>query len=447
MVKKEADGAIVDLGVAFPRYFVKHDALAAARDVDPAKFRFGLGCEEMTFCGPGEDTVTLAATAAWNVLRQKTGRLERVGLCIVGTESGVDGSKSVASHVHGLLRLPPTCRVFDIQHACYGATAGIQMARAWVSRHPSQLALVIASDIARYERYSAGEPTQGAGAVALLIGSTETEDICLTFSNISGMHASDVYDFWRPTYQKTAVVRGKFSISCYLEGMVAAYEHYMEQIQHEESTPTLQLFHAPFPHMARKAHRRLWEHRGLDPETWEPAYTRWVAPSLWANRRIGNIYTGSVYLSLAALFELEGEALQDRDVALFSYGSGSCSEYFTGRFGAHTATPRILEHLNAREEVDVEQYELLSERSLALESNGSFAATSLQSELTDVERPFIFLGIRDHERVYLQNEADWQSGCFVAARLQTSESIPTVPVVEPALTSSVQHSQLDGAIS
>ena len=41
----------------------------------------------------------------------------------VGTETGVDHSKPVASYVQGLVGLPRHMRVFDIQHACYGGTA------------------------------------------------------------------------------------------------------------------------------------------------------------------------------------------------------------------------------------------------------------------------------------------------------------------------------------
>lgn len=49
-------------------------------------------------------------------------------MVVVGTESGVDQAKAVASYVQGLLELPTAIRTFDTQHACYGGTAGLMAA-------------------------------------------------------------------------------------------------------------------------------------------------------------------------------------------------------------------------------------------------------------------------------------------------------------------------------
>jgi hydroxymethylglutaryl-CoA synthase len=118
-----------------------------------------------------EDPVTLAAGAVSRLLQVADVRPSDIGMLIVGSESGVDASKPIAAYVHGLLGLPNACRTFDTQHACYGATAGLQLAAAWATRSPDRKAVVVASDIARYDVGSAGEPTQGAGAVAMLVSS------------------------------------------------------------------------------------------------------------------------------------------------------------------------------------------------------------------------------------------------------------------------------------
>lgn len=394
--------ALLDMAVALPQYAIRHTVLAEARQVDPEKYRLGLGCEAMACCGPGEDVVTLAADAGAQVLARHPLHKERIGLCIVGTESGVDGSKSVASFVHGLLALPSRCTVFDIQHACYGGTAALQMARGWLHRNPGQLALVLMSDIARYELGSAGEPTQGAGAVALLVGMASPTEACLTFERESGTYSRDVHDFWRPTYQKTAEVRGKYSISCYLEGLVGAYEDYMTR---DVPAPEFgyHLYHAPFPNMARKAHDRLWEHRGASPSEQRESFDHQVAPALWGNRQVGNVYTGSLYLSLASLFESEGTLLARQRVAFFSYGSGSCSEFFAGQFGGITATPGLRQALERRRWLDIDEYELLREQTDALEENQSAPSTRAKAEdlpATEAGPRFRFVGISDHERLY-----------------------------------------------
>src|SRR5262249_58760901 len=100
------------------------------------------------------------------------------------------------------------------------------------------------------------------------------------------------------------------------------------------------LYHTPFPKMAAKAHRRLleldWSAAAVagDPprlaEAMGASYRDAVAPGLEAVSRVGNTYTASLYLCLAALLEREGPRLAGQRLGLFSYGSGCCAEFFTG---------------------------------------------------------------------------------------------------------------------
>src|SRR2546428_2917450 len=77
-------------------------------------------------------------------------------------------------------------------------------------------ALVIAADIARYALGSRGEPTQGAGAVAMLVG---PEPRALVLGEETGTYADNVYDFWRPIGRREALVDGKYSVECYLAAL------------------------------------------------------------------------------------------------------------------------------------------------------------------------------------------------------------------------------------
>ena len=45
---------------------------------------------------------------------------------------------------------------------------------------------------------------------------------------------------------------------------------------------------------------------------------------MFISRRTGNIYTGSLYANLISLL-MSNESLKDKNVTLFSYGSGLCS--------------------------------------------------------------------------------------------------------------------------
>src|SRR5208282_2788774 len=106
-------------------------------------------------------------------------------------------------------------------------TAGLQNALDWIRSGSARgkKALVIGSDIARYGLRTPGEPTQGAGAVALVVGESPR---LVAFDGLVGTFARDVFDFWRPLYSKDAVVDGHYSVKCYLESLEGAYKAYRE---------------------------------------------------------------------------------------------------------------------------------------------------------------------------------------------------------------------------
>ncbi|MEM7496021.1 MAG: hydroxymethylglutaryl-CoA synthase, partial [Myxococcota bacterium] len=173
--------------------FLDLKTLARARGVDWRKYYDGLGQEKMAVPPLDEDTVTLAASAA-HPLVQRTDKNE-IGLVLFATESGVDQSKSAGLFVHGLLDLPPDCRVVELKQACYSGTAALRFACMFAAARPNKKALVLASDIARYPLGSRGEPTQGCGAVAMLVTARPR---ILALEPGEGLHAQDVMDFWRP---------------------------------------------------------------------------------------------------------------------------------------------------------------------------------------------------------------------------------------------------------
>ena len=66
-------------------------------------------------------------------------------------------------------------RVYDTQHACYGGTAALMAACEWLASGAGKRARGdrhVRRDIARYGVGTAGEPTQGGCAVALLVSET-----------------------------------------------------------------------------------------------------------------------------------------------------------------------------------------------------------------------------------------------------------------------------------
>jgi hydroxymethylglutaryl-CoA synthase len=383
-----------------PQYALPLPALAAARGVAPEKLTQGLGVQAMAVPPACEDVVTMAATAATRCLRAAHVDPRTIGLLIVATETGVDHSKPVGIFVHQLAGIGSQCRVYEVKHACYGGTAALMTAADWVRANRTQprRALVVASDVARYALGSPGEPTQGAGAVAVLVG---PEPRALFLSEESGLHAANVYDFWRPLDRREALVDGKFSVECYLDALAGAFTAY-RQLERPALEPgeglvdrlARVLYHSPFPKMAAKAHRRLLEiERGaVSDADYDASYRELVAPGLAGVSQVGNTYTASLYVCLASLLEDEGRLLAGRRLGLFSYGSGCCAEFFTGLVPAGAAglgATGVRDALARRTLVDVPTYERL----LAEGERGG-------APPSDFTGDFVFRGVRDDRRIY-----------------------------------------------
>jgi hydroxymethylglutaryl-CoA synthase len=389
------------IGLALPPLALDLADLARARGVDPAKYEAGLGTVRTSVPPTDEDTVTLAARAARAALHRAGLAPTEVGLCIVGTETAVDHSKPVAAFVHGLVGLPTSCRIFETKHACYGATAGLQNALDWIRSGSARgkKALVIGSDIARYGLRTPGEPTQGAGAVALVVSESPR---LVELDGLVGTFARDVFDFWRPLYSKDAVVDGHYSVKCYLESLEGAYGAYKELAGGARAGVPFSdrfgaiAYHVPYGKMAVKAHRHL---RAIDGDVdATESFARQVAPGLELPKLVGNIYTGSLYLSLASALSESKEDLEGRSVALFSYGSGSCAELFSGTVvkgaPAFARASGWRDVLAGQRTIDVAEYEAIM---TAREGIDTLAA----GEAAGARDRARYLGVRDHRRVYV----------------------------------------------
>jgi hydroxymethylglutaryl-CoA synthase len=381
------------MGLAVPEQYVDMAELAEARGVAPTKYTEGIGLKQMAVPGVDEDTVTLAVRAARMALKGVD--LSEIGLCIVGTETGVDHSKPVASFVQGLLGLPSHCRVYETKHACYGGTAGLMTALDWIrsGSNRGRKALVIASDIARYGLRTPGEPTQGAGAVAMLISQKPQ---LVELDQAVGTYACDVMDFWRPLYSKDAYVDGQYSVTCYLDALVGAYKEHLALGGGPQPLASDRfagiVYHVPYPKMAKKAHEAL---RTFDKDS-APAdsFVKQVRPSLVLPERVGNIYTGSMYLSLLSVLALDPRNLDGQALGLFTYGSGCCAEFFSGRVTAGAQArvkaldlPGLLER---RARIPVAEYERVMGLREGLD----------QKPLQADTRPGRYLGVEQDRRRY-----------------------------------------------
>jgi hydroxymethylglutaryl-CoA synthase len=315
---------IESFGLYTPRYALDLHELARARGVDAAKYTSGLGQDKMAVPPPDEDVVTIGASAAYEALRHVDA--SKIDTLMFATESGIDQSKAAAIYAHALLGLPRRCKSFEIKQACCGSTAALQMALALVAQKPGRKVLIIASDIARYGLGTPGEPTQGAGAVAMVISDTPT---VIAFDTEWGSYTEDVMDFWRPNYRDEALVDGKYSIKIYLKALAESWTQYHEESGRGFHDHDHYCYHLPFTRMADKAHTHLAKINEA-PEPTPEQRARHIEASLRYNRVIGNSYTGSLYIGLASLLETTQENLAGHRIGMFSYGSGCMAAYFSG---------------------------------------------------------------------------------------------------------------------
>jgi len=244
-----------------------------------------------------EDPVTLAVNAALPLV-------EAVGpdafeLLIVATESGLDYGKPLSSYVHRHLGLTSRCRNLEVKHACYGGTASLQLACAWIRSEaaPGKKALVVTTDLPGNQFGEPAELTPGTGAVAM---SVSTEPRVLALDLASGYAAHEVL----------------------------------------------------LAESGAEADRNGGAGRSFD---------RMVKPSLRYCEETGNIFSGTLYAGLAALVDSDPAPRPGARVGMYSYGSGSCAEFFAGSLGdaarSVVGARRIGAHLAARRPLSLTDYE------------------------------------------------------------------------------------------
>lgn len=382
------------IGFATGRYVLEMTDLAKARQTDPDKFTKGLMLDRISIAPITEDIVTLAASASETILTDED--KEKIDMVILATESSIDQSKAASIYVHQLLGIQPFARSVEMKEACYSATAALDYARAHISLHPQARVLVLASDIAKYGIDSAGEPTQGAGSIAMLI----TADPAIAIINGDNVaQTRDVMDFWRPNYSTTPYVNGIFSTKQYLDSLKTTWAEYQKRYNASISDFAAFCFHIPFPKLAFKGLNKI-----IDKNTaieHKDKLTQAFNDSIAYSRQVGNIYTGSLYMSLLSLLE-NSQALTAGDkIGMFSYGSGAVSEIFSLQlvegYKDRLDTNRQA-YLDFRQVISVTEYENIFYQEAELDREGN---ATFETYLTG---DYALRTIQEHQRIYEKND-------------------------------------------
>jgi 3-hydroxy-3-methylglutaryl CoA synthase len=332
-------------------------SLVRARGADVGEVCGDMMIDERSVSPPWEDPVTLAVNAVLGLLPDPKER-ERVKLLLVATESAPDQEKAMSTWVQRYAGLPDDCRNLEVKNACNGGSGALRLAMAWLAMEagPGETAVVVCADIGRTHFHKPYEFVMGTGAVALLV--SRDPDFLVIEPGLNGLYTHEVSDLIRPT-SRVEAGHSETSLLSYMEAADMACARYAQAVERHggprlDTLPSLQawfphqVYHAPFGGITRRVHRTLMRRLA----EWEPAaqagdYARRVEPSLRFNRRMGGTYAGSVFISLLGVAVSE-PGVGGRRVGVYSYGSGSTGEYYSGVFGPQAHQIAVAVDLDAR---------------------------------------------------------------------------------------------------
>jgi len=423
---------IDDIAMYVPKLYVDATDFAQARGLDPEKLQKGLGISQMAIVDTNQDPACLAANACLKIMQKNKLSPEDVGRLYVSTESSFDESKAMNSFVVGMLEQVygqgafGHCGGVETKFACVSGSYALYDNANWIRAGEAEgkAALVVVSDIAKYDIGSSGEMTQGAGAIAMLLND---EPRLLAFDpKVTATSIKDEYDFYRPFGKETPIVHGQYSNLLYLIQVRKALDEYKKKavskslIELKDGETVLDHIdyinmHLPYSNMGKKAlaylvrhewrtlprWKRMVEKIGMeepvpkDPrgtvesvlgdaefmakdheftklfthtEEYQEVYESKLASSLIASKMIGNLYTASLYLGFRSSLEFEhqkGIDLAGKRVGFGSYGSGSSAMVFSGviqeQYGEIVKDMNLEGEIGPRKRLSLQEYEDLHE--------------------------------------------------------------------------------------
>ncbi|MFC3195089.1 hydroxymethylglutaryl-CoA synthase family protein [Marinicella sediminis] len=357
------------------------EKLAKHRGLDMSRIS-NLLMKEKTVALPFEDPITFGVNAAKPLIDSLSDEeKDRIEMVITCTESSFDFGKSMSTYCHDLLGLNRNCRLFELKNACYSGVAGIQMAVNMVLSQvsPGAKVLVIATDISRFmveeggdaltADWSFAEPSNGAGAVAMLI--SDQPKIAQIDVGANGYYGYEVMDTCRPSPDADAG-DSDLSLLSYLDCCENAFLEYCKRVEGVKFDETFDYiaYHTPFGGMVKGAHRNMMRKLlKAKPDVIEADFSLRVLPGLDYCQRVGNIMGATAALALTSTIE-NGDFEHPKRIGVFSYGSGCCSEFFslvvTKEGQQKLRALNINDKLDARHELSMEEYDGILTGSTAL---------------------------------------------------------------------------------
>jgi len=314
---------IVSYGVYVPRFRIKVSEIATVWAEDGDAISQGLNVREKSVPDLDEDTITIAVEAARNALLRSRTDPEEIEAVYVGSESHPYAVKPSAVTVAEAIGAVPHCTAADLEFACKAGTAGMQMVLGMCTAEQIRYGFAIGSDCAQGRPGDPLEFTAASGAAAFLIG-RENPIACLE-GTVS--YTTDTPDFFRREGQSFPSHGQRFTgRPAYFRHVISASQDLMDRLSLRPEDFDHVCFHTPngkFP-LAAAAELGFPDNK--------------VQQSLVV-REIGNTYSGSSMIGLAAILDI---AKEDERILVTSYGSGAGSDAFS------FTTTSVLEEIRPR---------------------------------------------------------------------------------------------------
>jgi hydroxymethylglutaryl-CoA synthase len=253
------------------------------------------------------------------------------------------------------------------------------------------------------------EFVMGAGAMAMVV-SAEPRLLELELGK-SGVHTHEVSDLTRPT-SRVETGNSETSLLSYLDAIDGAFSAYLERVGEKISYDYFvrNIYHVPFGGMTVRASRAALRHFGdISRPDAERIWRKKTAPSLAYLRRMGGTYASSTFIALTTLLEREAELKRGDRIGMFSYGSGSCAELYSGLVGEGArevaVAAKLGELLDARHSLTVREYEDAERERTAYIDCGDFEPSTdgfggLFDRVYKGSGRLVFQGAREHYRQY-----------------------------------------------
>ena len=300
---------IVGYGAYVPSHKIETGEIASVWGADGSAWAKNLNVYSKSVPGPDEDVITISVEAARQAMSRAKLTGENIGAIYTGSESHPYAVKPTSTIVAEAISATPHLTAADYEFACKAGTAAIQTCLGMVGDGQIENGIAIGVDTSQGAPGDELEYSASAVGGALIIGKKNV----IAEINHTTSYTTDTPDFWRREGQKYPRHGGRFTgkpaffkhvMSCGLKTMEMAGtrpEDYKYIVTHQPN--------GKFPIRAAKS-------LGFNEEQYK---TGLLTP------RIGNTYSGAVFLGLTAILDIAEPG--DRILAV-AYGSGAGSDGF-----------------------------------------------------------------------------------------------------------------------